>query len=215
MIAPEQTFQIDIYDSETGDYICTYVGTVDAIIRNIRTMKIGLFEHKTSKGLPPDYWLPMDEQGGSYWAMTPPWLREHGILKPGEDLDFILYNFLKKKMADTRKKNEAGLSLNLNGEVSKNQPGPLFYRELVYRNPEARNALISRVEWQAVEMQWVREGVLPVLKNPTKDCRWDCQFKDMCELHENGADWEAFRDAMFHTWAPYEAHTSIPTEEAR
>lgn len=213
IIAPEQTFQIDVYD-EQGNYLFTYVGTADALVRNIRTKKIGLFEHKTTAGLPPRQWLAMDEQAGSYWTFTPDWLRKQGVLTKKQDLDFILYNFLRKGMEDTRKKNAAGQRLNKNGSVSKRQPNPLFYRELVYRTEHARQALRERAVGQVQLMSMVRSGALPILKNPTDDCKF-CPYKDMCELHEAGADWEQYRDAMFHTWNPYEAHLDIPTEETR
>lgn len=215
IIAPEQAFQVDIFDSETDDYLCTYVGQLDAVVRDHKSKRLGFLEHKTTKAIPPPYWLPMDEQAGSYWAFAPDWLRDQGWLGPNEDMDFILYNFLKKMKKDPRPTNELGQCLNGDGSVSKRQPGPLFHREMVYRNAEMRNAMITRVEWQVQMMKWQREGKLPVLKSPDGDCRWKCQFKDMCHLHEMGQDWEALRDAMFVRWKPYEAHDDVVAEEQR
>jgi hypothetical protein len=213
IIAPEQPFQIEIYYE--GEYVCTYVGTMDAVVRDLNTMKLGLFEHKTTGALPPRQWLPMDEQASTYWTFGTEWLQQEGHLKPGEDLDFILYNFLNKKRADTRPKNAEGLSLNQNGTVSRQQPPPLFYRELVYRDLDMRATMRERTIMQVLEMRLVREGHMAVYKNPTSDCKWDCQFKDMCELHERKAGWEMFRDAMFTKWEPYEVHLPMPTELTR
>lgn len=213
IIAPEQAFQVDILVG--GEYFCTYVGQLDAVVRDLQTKKLGLLEHKTSKGLPPDFWLPMDEQAGSYWTFAPEYLRAQGHLKKNEDLDFILYNFLRKGKADQRPQNEQGMRLNKDGSVSKQQPSPLFHREYVYRSKESRASLYDRVVNQVMAMEKIRSGEVPVTKNPTKECRYMCSFKDMCQLHEEGADWEAFRDGMFKVWEPYAAHAPIPTEATR
>jgi hypothetical protein len=51
-----------------------------------------------------------------------------------------------------------------------------------------------------------------VYKNPgpqfKPNCSF-CQFRDMCELHETGNDWESFKHHAFGTWTPYEAHERI------
>lgn len=110
IIAPEQAIQVDLYDEE-GNYICTFVGQLDAIVKDLETMKIGLLEHKTAATIRTDH-LNMDEQNGTYWAVAPFWLEAKGILKPGEELDFILYNFLRKAGKDTRPRNAEGAYLN-------------------------------------------------------------------------------------------------------
>ena len=214
VVSPEQEFQLDIYDSETDEYLCTYVGTFDAVVMRMKTKKIGLLEHKTDKSIPSaNIFLPLDEQGGSYWAYGPDWLKSRNILKRGQTLDFILYNFLRKGKPDERPRNEKGLCLNQDGSVSKRQPPPLFHREYMFRNNAMRANLMKRVEHQAWEMSLVRSGELEAYKNPTANCRWDCQFKDMCELHERGDDWESFRDAMFRRWNPYEAHDVMISQQ--
>jgi len=207
IIAPELPFQIDIVDPETGEYLCTYVGTFDAVIEDLETAEIGLFEHKTAASISTGH-LPLDEQASSYWAYAPDWLRSQGILRPDQDLDFILYNFLRKSEKDDRPENELGQKLNQNGSVSKKQPPPLFHRERVYRGTQDRISLMWRVIHQAREMEMYRDGRLTIYKRPMNGCvgMLGCEFRDMCEVHETGSDWEAIRDSMFHEWEPYEAH---------
>jgi hypothetical protein len=213
VIAPEQPFQIDVSDPDTGEYLYTQVGTFDAVIRDKVTKKIGLFEHKTAKAIKTTH-LNMDPQAGTYWAFGPDWLRDQGILSKKEDLDFILYNFLRKAKKDTRPRNKAGQYLNKptkanpKGEVSKSQPPPYFQRELVYRSDEERISVMRRNIAMVREMIAVREGKMEIYKNPTRDCSWDCAFgqSGMCELHEGGDDWEMIRDAEFTFWDPYEGH---------
>lgn len=97
------------------------------------------------------------------------------------------------------------LGVRVLGERSANQPPPLFHREKVYRTPAeiARNA--DRVVEEIKEMNRKRTGK-HLLKNPTRDCSWDCTFFDMCTLHEQGADWEMFRDGVYHVEDPYADH---------
>jgi hypothetical protein len=92
------------------------------------------------------------------------------------------------------------------GEVSKNQPGKLFDRQPMYVQPHALARFEERLRKEAWEMRQVRNGKIPVYKNPTKDCRWDCEFREMCELHEMGGDWQEFRDIELVQWDPYNDH---------
>jgi hypothetical protein len=88
------------------------------------------------------------------------------------------------------------------GERSKVQPSPLFQREIVWRTAQERNSQLRRIQDEAVQMQAVRDGLLPVIKNPSRECAF-CSFKAMCELQERGGNWEDFRDLMFVRRDPY------------
>lgn len=204
IIRPEMPFALDVHDDH-GKYLFTYVGTMDAVVRDLVTGRIGLMEHKTGAKLSIPAPLALDEQAGSYWAYAPDFLRAEGVMDADEEMDFILYNFLKKSMPDTRPVNEDGHSLNKDGSVSKLQPAPRFRRELVYRSDADRANLMKRVRQEAREIRKAREGKLPLYKNPGEHCNW-CQFRDMCEVHESGSDWRAMRRALFTEWKPYEVH---------
>lgn len=205
ILAPEMAFQLDIQDS-AGEYLFTYVGTMDAAIRDMVTGRVGLFEHKTGAGLTLRSPLALDEQAGSYWAYAPDWLVSQGYMEPGEEMDFILYNFLKKTLPDTRPTDEQGYSLNMDGVTrSKRQPLPRYRRELVYRSDHDRATLMRRAAQEAREIRKARAGKLPIYKNPGEHCNF-CPFREMCEVHESGSDWQAMRSAMFTKWKPYEIH---------
>ena len=54
-------------------------------------------------------------------------------------------------------------------------------RRPVYRNPEGLAVIEMELERQALEMTRVHEkGDIPVYRNPTKDCTWDCGFYKVC-----------------------------------
>jgi Zierdtviridae exonuclease len=98
------------------------------------------------------------------------------------------------------------------GERSKNQPQPIYVRHTVPRSAEQREQQISRIRDEALHMEALRAGTLPILKNTTYTCQWDCDFFDMCVLHEAGADWRAYRDAAYKVQDPYADHRKSTDE---
>lgn len=197
IIQPEQPIKVKII---SGLY---YVCVLDAVIFDRQQKQYGLFEHKTTGsmrkfGAP----LALDEQAGSYWTFGYEWMRQQGFKK---DFDFILYNFLRKGHKDDRPVNAEGHSLNKDGSVSKRQPNPLFWREPVYRSEGDRATMYNRVLDEVEDMRAARSRELSIYKNPDDHCHW-CQFRDMCEVHETGSDWEAVRDSLYTKGNPYEVY---------
>jgi hypothetical protein len=181
-----------------------YCGTFDGVFRD-HDGKIWLIEHKTAKQISTLH-LPLDDQAGSYWLVATDVLRRLKLIGPKEQIEGIRYNFLRKALPDSREVNAEGMRLNKDGSVSKSQPAALFLREPVFRFPGERRTQLSRIQDEAVEMALVKAGVLPVTKNPTKDCAYDCQFFQMCQLHESGDDWQSYRDMMYTVEDPYSDH---------
>jgi len=101
---------------------------------------------------------------------------------------------------------EAGVDTAQLGEPSKRQPSPLLLRDTLDYGAVQHEMLGTRIRQEAKEMRLVRQGKLPIYKNPTKDCDWDCPFKEACELHEMGGDWESVLELEFDTWNPYSDH---------
>lgn len=92
------------------------------------------------------------------------------------------------------------------GEISKVQPSPLFHRHKLDFGPKELEGINWRIRAEAWEMNQVRTGRLPLFKNPTKDCAWDCAFKDACEVHEMGGDYASVLEMEFTQWNPYSDH---------
>lgn len=181
-----------------------YCGTFDGVFRD-EDGKPWLIEHKTAKSIETGH-LPLDDQAGSYWMVATNVLRKLQLIKPTEELEGIRYNFLRKALPDSRPTNADGMALNKDGSVSKVQPAPFFQREDVFRFAAERKVQLERIRDEALEMALVKNGVLPVTKNTTKDCRWDCPFFNMCQLHEAGDDWKDYRDMMYTVEDPYKDH---------
>lgn len=219
VISTEQPFQLDIpYPEGPGVYpgdrriLAIYAGTFDGAYRDLRDDTIWLMEHKTAKTISTAH-LPLDDQAGAYWAVATKVLIAQGLLKKGEKISGIMYNFLRKGMPDERDKNDKGEALNKNGSVSKNQPSPLFVREPVYRDRRERATQLRRIQVEALDMEFARNNPDMVTKNPTMDCSWGCAFFEMCQLHEKGGDdWKEFRDGAFKVQDPYADHRKSAEE---
>lgn len=95
------------------------------------------------------------------------------------------------------------------GDVSEKQPVPRFARQPVYRDASERALMYARCQDEALEMILKRAGVFPAKKNPgpqwNPNCKM-CAFKDPCEVHESGGDYESVFRALYHKWTPYAAH---------
>jgi hypothetical protein len=108
---------------------------------------------------------------------------------------------------------EHGRRLNKDGSVSKRQPPKYFDRELTFRGHVEAERVKQRVRNEVLDMMAAADDPDRfVYKNPgpqfKPNCSF-CQFRDMCELHETGNDWESFKHHAFGTWTPYEAHERI------
>jgi hypothetical protein len=80
---------------------------------------------------------------------------------------------------------------------------------LIYRSESERDKARARVINEVLEMMLVRAGFLEAYKNPDTGsnghCGW-CPQRDVCELHEAGADWETLSEVTMVEWDPYDAH---------
>lgn len=98
------------------------------------------------------------------------------------------------------------------GEVSKDQPTPLFRREPVTRTRAEQRSQLERMAAEIKVMNDFRSGRRELYKNPTRDCSWDCDFYNMCELHEgNPDDAIEFRNAVYRVEDPYKDHRKTAT----
>jgi hypothetical protein len=208
VLATEHAFHAPVYDSR-DKLLFVYVGVVDLIVKDHYNNFVGLVDHKTTRDDPTKKGdaLVLDEQTSAYWAHGQDAMRAAGLLK--RELDGIIFNFLKKGKPDERPVNELGQPLNKDGSVSKRPTPKLFHRELVFRDDYDQMMARKRIEDQAQQMRYMRKKKLPVYKVPgtlhNPYCKW-CPFKDMCEIHETGGDWESIKRTDFEQHNPYEQH---------
>lgn len=273
-IQTEKTFELlipwpkddrqKVFQNITEKYLARFVGTYDGVYRNLETGLIELIEHKSAASISTVH-LPMDNQGGGYWAIANMEMVRSGLLKPGQSIGGILYNFMRKGMPDERPRNAEGYytnkptkehfvkamegkmlflqpgddpstkgwltekqlmkmkvvdladlatnnELEVLGEQSKVQPAPLFHRELIHRTKAEQRQQLRRIQDEAVHMEVMRRGLLPLTKNPTRDCGWRCPYYDMCELQDRGGDVKEFKSRAFKREDPYTVHRKATNE---
>lgn len=205
VISPEMPFQVKVRG--VNGKVFMYVGTLDGLVEDLNTGKLLFFEHKTAATISTEH-LMMDEQAGSYWAFGPEFLRTRGFLGQRESIDGVLYNFLRKGFKDDRPTDDEGRALNKDGTVSKRQPAPLFKRQMIYRSSLDAEQLVERVRQQEEQMRQIREGERKPIKSILQGCTgmFGCPFRDVCEIHETGGDFEFVVDTLLEEWDPYEIH---------
>lgn len=184
--------------------IVNYVGTIDLIVRNLETGQIEYVDHKFMKTIEVEH-LYIDDQNGGYLAIGTHELRKRGLIGPKEVVRTLVYNFLRKAKKDERPQDDNGKYLNKDGSVSKKQPARYFHRERIERIGSERNTQIRRIAQEAYWMKAVRAGKLPIIKTPTRDCRWDCSYFDICQIHEQGETeaLEFAKENLFKKEDPY------------
>jgi hypothetical protein len=100
----------------------------------------------------------------------------------------------------------AAAKIEVVGDVSAIQPGPLFHRYTSRRGPEERVRQARHVLNEAKHMNAVRTRKLPILKNKTEECV-RCPLFDMCQLDElDPAQGLEYADAMLAYRDPYADH---------
>ena len=88
-----------------------YHFTWDGVYRDLHDGQVKLMEHKTAASIITSH-LPLDNQAGSYHAVANQTLTKQGVLKEGEEIVAITYNFLRKAMADQRPRDANGYYTN-------------------------------------------------------------------------------------------------------
>jgi hypothetical protein len=242
VLVTEHPFQVPILDSR-GKRVATYTGILDGVWRDVEEDRKQVVDHKSTASISTAH-LALDEQAGAYWTFGVEALIAAGLLD--DDLDGMLFNFLRKAKADPRPRDNFGHYLNkptkgvlqeeclargLNsrgtvdelierigpaalqlGEVSASQPPPRFHREPVWRDEVDRARVRERTLQEIREHRLVRAGKLDAYKNPGPFTCAGCGYRDICELHETGNDWEEMARLTMATWNPYDAHEIYDAE---
>lgn len=168
---------------------------------------VWLMEHKTAASIRTEH-LVIDDQARPYGAMAATALQRLGLLR-GRRFKGIMYNFLRKAVADERERNEQGQYLNKNGTVSRRQPPAYFMRYPVLLTAPARRVTLERIAQETAEIAYVtrrlRAGLDPdtLQKTPHRSCPKFCDYFTMCTMEENGAPIEDFMRSQYVRQNPY------------
>ena len=102
------------------------------------------------------------------------------------------------------------LKLVVLGDVSAVQPAPYFLREDVYRSVNQRKKMLQKIQNEALIMEGMRRGTLPLFKTPTQfggmPCT-SCEFFRLCRMDEQGDEFlQDFKESEFTVVDPYADH---------
>jgi len=223
----EREFQVPIRDAEGNPlrftdgagqiWECHLVGRLDMIVQDFDG-RLWVLDHKTSKDkLDPEI-LIMDDQMTIYlWAAqqifgvpfegcyynvlrkkvprVPPVLKSGG-LSQAKDID-TTYEVYMQAIEDN--------GLNPDDyhkilDILQNKPNTFYQREKVRRNQHEIVIAGALLVGEAVDML----NAPYIYPNPTWDCKWDCDYKELCLATNRNDDVEWLREAMFQTREPEE-----------
>lgn len=187
----------------TGKPIVRYCYTMDLIVRDHEANgRIRYWDHKFMKAIQTRH-LVIDSQNGGYLAIGTHQLRKLGLIGPKEAVRDLVYNFVRKARYPDKPRNLHGEFLNKDGTPMKRQPPPFFDRHVVTKTAKERNTQIVHIGNEALHMKAFRTGKLPLHKNPSRDCNWDCDFFTLCQIHEVQGNFEETKKMMFRVEDPY------------
>lgn len=191
VVAPEDEVEVPLIEG------ATLLSKIDVIVKHVEDGTLGNLEHKTGGDFRLAERAQIDTQ----------FLTEHLVqflrrIDQGEDAEsnsvrFVVLNMLKKSKRTARAK------------------PPFYKREEVHHNVDelrshwrhaaevARQVLAMR---ERLDGGYSHHDVCP--PNPTRDCTWDCPFKDVClsGMMDDGSDYEGFLSEHYEVGDPLERY---------
>jgi len=211
VVEPESEMEapLVVADDGSGTVEATLLSKIDARVERVSDGKRGALEHKTVGGsfkeaLPT---LQVDTQLLTEHLVEYLHLLEHE--GEGTRAEFILYNMLRKVKRTARAK-------------------PPFYErhEVTHTVEELRNHWkhVHRIATEIIATRAELDGgashheLCP--PNPTRDCRWECEFRDVClpGRLDDGQDPEPMIQDFFEVGDPlarYRRAAGLPVEVAK
>lgn len=111
------------------------------------------------------------------------WLLEHKFMQQAStqhvDLDpqVSIYMLAAYKLGYNPRGTMYNIIRMAEGGIAEREP---VLRSYVYRNIEGIDLIEYELGRQLEDMQKFHEGGVPIYRNPTKDCHWDCPFYNVC-----------------------------------
>jgi hypothetical protein len=191
-------------------------GKVDVLTRRGPKRQLWPMDHKTAAQYVDISVLEMDDQMTAYLWLV--W-QVHGELPGG-----ALYNELKKKIPAqpeplvngslSKKKNvDTTYEIYLTA-IKNNHLNPVDYEDILefLRNkPDGfyRREAVARTKYELEhfagnlipEARAMSSKNTPLYPSPTRDCSWDCQYRDLCLCETTGGDLESLIESLYE-YAP-------------
>lgn len=197
-------------DGNGQPWVIWLVGRMDLIVQDWKD-KIWVVDHKTSKDkLDPEILILDDQMTVYMWALQE-------IL--GIEIEGCFYNVLRKKLPTIPKLLQNGTtsqdkSCDTTYEVYydtliERGQDPAQYENMLQMLQQKDAKFFERVPVHRNQHEIAQAGKMLVMEgidmlnepyiypNPTWDCRWKCDFKNMCLAQNRQDDWQYLRETMF------------------
>lgn len=199
VIAPEVEMEVGLIDG------ATILSKIDARVKRVSDGKHGALEHKTAASLTdPVRRLQVDPQVlTEHLVEFLTYLTEDGAEE--NRAQFVLYNMMKKSKRTARAK-------------------PPFYtrHEIMHNITELRNhwrhmaRIAAEIQAARAELDAGADHHDVCYPNVTKECTWDCDFRDVClsGMVDDGTDIRQLLEDSFKVADPLERYRSsvgLPT----
>jgi hypothetical protein len=211
------------YDAEPSTLKIVVHQTFDRVVRDEDGRIFGI-DYKTAKQFSPLGDLDKNPQAGQYfWAMrqfygdaaegiiwqqhlktapqSPKPLKVGGFsLNKDQHTTYTLY---RRALIDRFGKVPRGYVEILNHlALQETEEGDRYIRRDILR----RNTAHGRAEQEKIlaEVSEMLNPDLPLYPNPTRDCNWDCPFKDACSAMDDGSDYQYMLESEFVQWQGYQ-----------
>lgn len=193
-------------------------GTLDLLVRNTRTRKLWVVDHKTCASFVDPAALEFDDQMVAYLYLV---YRKYNEVPAG-----AVYSMLRKKIpAEPLVLKKGGLSKAVNIDttpavyraaieregldvadyadiLARLEHNEFFRRETVMRTRRELELFEQQIQLEVPEMLRPDAPVFPTM---TQDCIWSCQFRDLCRTRATGGDVEFSIAANYKAVEDYDA----------
>jgi len=187
-------------------------GKIDVLTRRGPKSALWPMDHKTAAQYVDISVLEMDDQMTAYLWLV--W-QVHGEIPGG-----ALYNELRKKIpAQPEPLVNGGLSKKKNVDttykiylqaIKNNHLNPVDYAdilEFLKNKPDGfyRREAVARTKYELEhfaqnlipEARAMSSKNTPLYPSPTRDCSWDCQYRDLCLCETTGGDLQSLIDSLY------------------
>ena len=187
-------------------------GKIDVLTRRGPKRQLWPLDHKTAAQYVDISVLEMDDQMTAYLWLV--W-QVHGEIPGG-----ALYNELRKKIpAQPEVLVRGGLSKKKNVDttyeiyltaIKNNHLNPEDYADILefLRNkPDGfyRREAVARTKYELEhfaqnlipEARAMNSKLTPLYPSPTRDCSWDCQYRDLCLCETTGGDLDSLIESLY------------------
>lgn len=154
-----------------SSYVLKFV--IDLVVRDRRTGKITIIDHKSGKDLPKALALALDDQFGLY-----PW----GLRQLGRDVSHLTWNAARTLRLEADKASPGATSLE---ERFKRVP---LLRTKAELDTVAQEAYLSASSGYSALARYKKLGVDAPRTTDIRSCGWSCDFYDACIQGRRGRD---------------------------